>query len=110
MPVDTGAGRTRIETGTPLCRPTPLASTGRWIVVSKRTGALLAGRHFWHELSIIAIPKPNCNMMIINDALKLTEAKTLHIDCQLWRKCRYPLHRIVTGYMMESSCPILACS
>src|ERR1700676_390542 len=39
MPVDGGAGRIRIETGTPLCNPMPLASTGRWIVVSNRKGA-----------------------------------------------------------------------
>ena len=36
MPVAGGAGKMRIVTGTPLCNPTPLASTGRWTVVSKR--------------------------------------------------------------------------
>jgi hypothetical protein len=56
-----------------------LASTGRWIVVSKRTGALLVKRHISHELLLIAIPKPNCNIMIINDAVKLADAKKPHI-------------------------------
>src|ERR1700722_7809421 len=44
MPVEGGAGRMRIETGTPLCNPTPLASTGRWMVVSKRTAASSGGQ------------------------------------------------------------------
>jgi len=35
IPVETGAGRMRMWTGAPLCRPTPLASTGRCTVVSK---------------------------------------------------------------------------
>ena len=34
MPVDGGAGMMRIFTGTPLCKPTPAASTGRCTVVS----------------------------------------------------------------------------
>jgi hypothetical protein len=36
MPVETGAGKIRILTGTPWCRPIPEASTGRCSVVSKR--------------------------------------------------------------------------
>src|SRR5581483_4035574 len=36
MPVETGAGISRMRTGTPLCSPTPAASTGRWMVVSNR--------------------------------------------------------------------------
>src|SRR5690349_21517614 len=79
MPVDTGAGKTRIEAGTPLCKPIPLVSTGRWIVVSKRKKALLTKRHMSHELSLIAIAKPNCNIMIINEEEKLTGAKKPHI-------------------------------
>src|SRR6266496_2934067 len=79
MPVDTGAGRTRIETATPLCRPIPLAWTGRWIVVSKRTEALLAGQRISHELWLIAISQPNRNIMIIKDTLKLADAKKPHI-------------------------------
>src|SRR5271166_5647960 len=39
MPVEGGAGRMRIETGTPLCRPIPRASAGRCRVVSNRTDA-----------------------------------------------------------------------
>jgi len=56
-----------------------LASTGRWIVVSKRTEALLAGRQISHELSLIAIPEPNCNLMITKDGPKSTDAKKPHI-------------------------------
>jgi hypothetical protein len=36
MPDAAGAGAMRIFTGTPLCRPTPATSTGRWTVVSNR--------------------------------------------------------------------------
>jgi hypothetical protein len=37
MPVAGGAGKIRMETGTPLCKPRPLICTGRWTVVSYRT-------------------------------------------------------------------------
>jgi hypothetical protein len=38
--VETGAGRIRIETATPLWRPTPVAAAARWTVVSKRNQEL----------------------------------------------------------------------
>src|ERR1035437_4452421 len=43
IPVETGAGRMRIWTGTPLCSPTPLVSTGRCSVISKRKIRLQRG-------------------------------------------------------------------
>jgi len=42
--VEGGAGRIRMETGTPLCRPTPEAATGRCIVVSNLNSKL---RRLW---------------------------------------------------------------
>jgi hypothetical protein len=50
IPVDTGAGRIRIRTETPLCNPTPAASTARQTVVSKRKARFL--RH-------MALPRSN---------------------------------------------------
>jgi hypothetical protein len=41
IPVDTGAGKIRIRTETPLCNPIPAASTARQTVVSKRKAHFL---------------------------------------------------------------------
>jgi hypothetical protein len=49
MPVEGGAGRILMETGTPLCSPTPEAPTGFPTVVSNRIVTLhrgLAARSF----------------------------------------------------------------
>src|SRR5689334_9222070 len=61
MPVEYGAGRIRILTGTPLCRPTPAASTGRWMVVSNLKCVL----HHFHAADC-SIPAPNHNSFILH--------------------------------------------
>jgi hypothetical protein len=61
----------------------PRASTGRWIVVSKRKRELLAKRHNQRELLLIAIPKPNCNLLISLIVESVAGAKMPHIACQI---------------------------
>src|ERR1019366_7789700 len=66
MPVETGAGRIRMETATPECRPTPEAWTGRWTVVSKRKWDLRVVHGRRKARSYVASVTPLRNLFVVN--------------------------------------------
>src|ERR1022692_1550640 len=79
-PVDTGAGRIRIFTGTPECRPTPEVSTGRWTVVSNRKVYL---PH--QELLLQQAQSITTSVLCGRTCQSCIVAKPLHFAPRLWR-------------------------
>src|ERR1017187_6794889 len=78
-PVEAGAGLMRMFTGTPECRPTPEASTGRWRVVSNRKVLL-------PHLELLVHQARNGTTTIASRRTQQSNivAKTLHFALPLW--------------------------
>src|SRR5579871_206045 len=77
MPVEGGAGRIRIRTGTPECNPTPEASTGRFTVFSNCKKCLHGEPHLTHSNKRANLP-PRLHTRKIKTWRRATVSKKRH--------------------------------
>src|ERR1022692_1687541 len=85
MPVEGGAGRMRIETGTPLCRPIPRASAGRCRVVSNRTDASEGPACESHGITVCLQTKRSI-LAVSNTSRYPFDLKSF-VKFRVWQKC-----------------------